>query len=87
MARSSRRPQIHPADRLALRPEEAAAAVGLSEGAFRRYLLPRCPKWYAGRSVRIPRQAFERFVEELAEEEEIEGARTAKGLLSRVDRG
>ena len=113
MASSGAEVPLHLADRLALRPKEAAealgiserkprdvrgaaqplaftileaaAAVGLSEGAFRAHLLPRCPKWYAGRSVRIPCQAFQRFVEALADEENSDGRRTARVLLDRTN--
>lgn len=73
-----------PRRRLALTISEAAEAVGLSEGAFRAHLLARCPKWYAGRSVRIPCRGFELFVEGLAERETSEGSRTARDLLDRV---
>ena len=72
-------------NRLALRVEEAAALVGLSEGAFRAYLLPRCPKFYAGRSIRIPAGGFQAYVESLAQEELRQQTQTANSLLSRVE--
>ena len=69
--------------RLALRLNEAAEALGVSEGAFRAHLLPRCPKFYVGRSLRIPRDLFERFVGELAQEEDQDSA-AAQTILDRV---
>ncbi len=72
------------ADRRALSIAEAAQMVGMSEGAFRSHLLPRCPKFYAGRSVRIPLRLFERFLEELATEEQQEQHGTAADLLTRT---
>ena len=74
------------ADRVGLRIEEAAAALGLSERAFRDHILPGCPKIYAGRSVVIPKKLFERHVERLAQEEEQETQETATELLARVER-
>jgi hypothetical protein len=71
------------AGRLALRPKEAAEALGVSEGAFRTHLLPRCPKFYVGRSLRIPRDQFEQFVGELAQEEN-QNSSAARTLLDRV---
>lgn len=72
-------------DRLALRIEEAAEAIGLSERAFREHLLPRCPKLYAGRSVVIPKVLFERFLEELATEEQASNEETAVELLASLE--
>ena len=60
--------KLNHTDRLALRIEEAAELLGLSEGAFRQHLLPYCPKFYAGRSVRIPFSLLREFIEELARE-------------------
>ena len=73
-------------DRVALRIEEAAACIGLSERAFREHLLPRCPKLYAGRAVVIPTRPFVAFIEALAADEEQETQETAASLLARVDR-
>ena len=71
-------------DRLALRPAEAAELIGLSEGAFRTHLMHRCPKFYAGRSVRIPLRLFEQFLEDLSSEEEGDQEMSSKRLLDRV---
>ena len=71
--------------RVALRIEEAAESVGLSPGAFRTYLLPYCPKLYAGRSVVIPTRPFVEFVEGLALEEEEQTSETAAELLARTE--
>lgn len=57
--------QLRLQERAALRIEEAAALVGLSERAFRDHLLPFCPKFRVGRSVRIPVRRFLEFVENL----------------------
>ena len=56
-------------DRVALRIEEAALLVGLSERSFRDHVLadPDCPRFYAGKSIRIPRRLFEQYVEKLAD--------------------
>ena len=83
--------QDHPwlADRLALRIEEAAASIGLSEGAFSAHILPRCPKLYAGRAVVIPKRLFERFLETCALEEGKVVGDSVEDLLHaiEVDRG
>ncbi len=58
-------------ERLALRIEEAAVLVGLSERSFRDHLLadPSCPRVYIGKSVRIPRRLFAEYLEKRAERE------------------
>ena len=55
-------------ERVALRIEEAAQLVGLSPRSFRDHLLadPKCPRFFCGKSVRIPRRLFERYIEERA---------------------
>jgi hypothetical protein len=73
------------ADRIGLRIEEAAAALGLSERAFRDHILPRCPKMYAGRSIVIPKRLFEQFIETLALEEQGQIQETAAELLARTE--
>lgn len=50
-------------DRLALRPREAAAVLGLSERAFRA-LLPSMPHIRAGGAVLIPVEALRRWLDE-----------------------
>ncbi len=69
------------ANRVALSIEEAAAACGLSDGAFRAHVLPHCPTLYAGRLPRIPTSLLLKTLEELAlsESQELE---TAADLLS-----
>jgi len=71
--------------KVALTVEEAAELIGVSERSFRDHLLPRCPKLYVGRSVRIPRRLFEQYVEELAQEEQEQGKATAGDILNRLD--
>ena len=75
---------VNPSERLALDVEQAAALVGLSTRAFREYLLPRCPKFYVGRRILIPRRPFERFVDELARDESDRQEATASDLMSRI---
>ena len=55
-------------ERLGLRIEEAAQLVGLSTRAFRDHILadPKCPRFFCGRSLRIPRRLFERYIEQRA---------------------
>ena len=59
---------IPPPERIALRVEEAAALVGLSERSFRDHFLsdPACPRFYAGKSVRLPLRLLEEYIEALA---------------------
>ncbi len=72
-------------DRIALRISEAAAMVGLSEGAFRDHWLRECPKAYAGRALVIPRRAFEDWLERRALEETEPVGGTVDELLARVE--
>ena len=55
-------------DQVALRIEEAASLVGLSERSFRDHVLadPDCPRFYAGKSIRLPRRLFEKYIEKRA---------------------
>jgi excisionase family DNA binding protein len=62
VASASEKP-LHLIDRLALRPKEAAAVLGLSERAFRS-LLPSLPHVRAGSAVLIPVDALRRWLEE-----------------------
>lgn len=55
-------------DRLALRPKEAAAVLGLSERALRA-LLPSLPHIRAGGAVLIPVEALRRWLDEGARRE------------------
>jgi hypothetical protein len=59
-------------ERVALRIEEAAALVGLSERSFRDHMLadPSCPRVYIGKSVRIPRRLFVEYLERQAARED-----------------
>jgi len=57
---------VHLADRLALRPKEAAEAIGLSERAFRS-LLPRLPHVRAGGCVLVPVEALRRWLDDEAQ--------------------
>ena len=76
---------LHLRDRIALRISEAAAMVGLSEGAFRDHWLRECPKVYAGRALVIPRRPFEDWLERRALEESELVDDNVDGLFAQVD--
>jgi hypothetical protein len=75
------------ADRLALRPAEAARALGLSERTFR-VLLPRVPhlRTEEGGAVLIPVRALERWLEEQAQAEGNRADRVAGEILDAMRR-
>ena len=52
-----------PVPRLALRPDEAAEAIGLGRSAFYERVLPELRVVYAGRSRLIPIAELERWLE------------------------
>ncbi len=54
---------LHLADRLALRPEEAAQALGLSERKLRD-ILPELPHFRVGKAVLLPVEALRAWVQE-----------------------
>ena len=87
--RGTRKPAEGPplAERIGLRIEEAAAMIGVSEGAFRTHLLsdPRCPRVYLGTAVVLPRRPFERYIEDLALDELEETKATAGELLDGIE--
>ncbi len=56
-------------DRLALRPAEAARALGLSERALRQ-ILPQLPHLHAGSAVLIPVDLLREWLREQARSEE-----------------
>ena len=53
------------ANRLALRPEEAAAALGIGERTLRQ-ILPELPHFYVGRRVLLPVEALRAWAAEQA---------------------
>ena len=67
--------------RVALTLREAADSLGMSETAFRDHLWEGCPKFYAGRVVRIPVKPFEDYVLGLVDAEVL----TAEALLREVE--
>ena len=85
MSTSDQSPPL--SDRIAVRIDEAAALLGLSENAFRDHLLPDCPKLYAGRAVLIPLRKLQAFIENLALGEVGETEATAAELLADIDAG
>jgi hypothetical protein len=68
---TTRAREIPLSERVALRIDEAAASVGLSERSFRDHFLadPACPRIYSGKRVLIPRRLFEQYVEKRVEAE------------------
>ena len=83
-AQDQKRPgRLALADRLALRPAEAAQALGLSERTFR-VLLPRIPhlRTEEGGAVLIPVRALEKWLEEEARAEGSRAERVADEILS-----
>jgi len=75
------------ADRLALRPAEAARALGLSERTFRD-LLPRIPHFRTeeGGAVLIPVEALRRWLNEQAKAEGDRVSAVAAEILSTIER-
>ena len=67
--------------RIALTVGEAAGMLGMSETAFRDHLYAACPKFHAGRGVRIPLRPFEDYVLALADAEPL----LAEALLRDVE--
>jgi excisionase family DNA binding protein len=73
------------ADRLALRPEEAARALGVSERTLRR-LAPRLPRIRDGGTVLYPVEALRRWLDEQARAEGAREARIAHEIVGAVER-
>jgi len=73
--------------RLALRPAEAARALGISERTFRD-LLPRIPhlRTEEGGAVLIPVRALENWLEEEARAEGTRADRVASEILAEIRR-
>lgn len=67
--------------RLALRIPEAAAALGLSEGCFRR-VLPEIERAHAGNAVLIPVAALERWLRDSAKADQAIDDRIVDELLN-----
>jgi hypothetical protein len=77
---SAKDPKPPLSERLALRPREAAAAIGLSERAFRLHL-PRVPHLRLGGVVVIPVEGFRRWLEEQARAQVKRAEQTATEIL------
>jgi hypothetical protein len=73
------------ANRLALRPLEAAAALGLSERAFRS-LLPRLPHVRVGGAVLVPLEPLRRWLEEQARERSARADAEAAAFLADLEK-
>lgn len=72
--------------RLALRPAEAAATLGLSERAFRE-IAHQLPNVRFGRSPRFPVEGLRRWLEEHARAEADRSRQLAEDLVGRVLQG
>jgi excisionase family DNA binding protein len=55
-------------NRLALRPAEAAKALGVSENHFNKSVLPQLPVVRSGRCILIPRTSLEAWLDDNSEE-------------------
>jgi hypothetical protein len=71
------------ADRLALRPKEAAEALGISERHLRT-LLPDVPHLYLGNRLVIPVKPFEEWLREQAEAEKSRSDRVAEAIIADI---
>jgi len=72
---------VKPVERLALRPKEAAAALGVSERTLRS-LLPRIPHLRFKGTVLIPTKALERWLEDKALAEVSQAGEIADEMLA-----
>jgi len=70
-------------ERIALRPKEAAAALGVSERAFRS-LLPQVPHVRLDGTVLIPTKLLERWLENRATAEAQEADAMAESIVSEL---
>ena len=69
LAKDHAETHVHLADRLALRPQEAAVALGIGERTFRA-LLPEIPHLREGRVVLIPVDSLRNWLRERAKAEQ-----------------
>jgi len=73
-------------ERLALRPAEAARALGIGERTLRQ-LLPTLPHIRAGGTVLLPVEGLRRWLEQQAKSEEARGDAVAREILDEMQRG
>jgi excisionase family DNA binding protein len=81
-------PSVEPfwlANRLALRPEEAARALGVSERTLRR-LAPKLPRIRDGGTVLYPVEGLRRWLEEQARAEGEREKRIAEEIVGAIGR-
>jgi excisionase family DNA binding protein len=71
------------ADRLALRPKEAAEALGISERTFRQ-LLPEIPTVRRGNIVLVPVAGLQEWLREESEAEKTRGEKAVAEILEAV---
>ena len=72
--------------RLALRPSEAAGALGVSERTIRK-MLPELPHTYFGTAIVIPVDALRQWLAERVAHQDQEAAQAAEAILSSIGRG
>ncbi len=85
MAANAPEERLHLADRLALRPKEAAQALGLSERKLRE-VLPQLPHVRVGGAVLLPVEALRSWLEQQAKVEPGRVDAVVKEILESVTR-
>ncbi len=83
MATSATEQRLHLADRLALRPKEAAEALGLLERKLRQ-ILPQLPHVRFGGAVLLPVEALRSWLEQQAKAEPGRVDAVVKEILASV---
>ena len=80
----ARKERLFLADRLALRPAEAARALGISERKLRQ-ILPQVPHLQAGVAILIPVDSLKEWLQEQAHADEGRVAAVVKKTLGKFD--
>ncbi len=75
---------LHLADRLALRPKEAAQALGICERTLRQ-ILPELPHVRVGGAVLLPVEGLQAWLRERAEAEQGRAEKVVKEILQAVE--
>ena len=79
-------PTLRLAHRLALRPKEAAEALGIGERTLRE-ILPELPHLRVGGLVLIPVKGLEQWLEQAAATEAQRGDAVAEAVIAEIRRG
>ena len=80
----SREQHVHLADRLALRPAEAAKALGIGERKLRE-ILPELPHVRVGGAVLLPVEALQAWLREQTKVEQGKAEKVAEEILHAVE--